>query len=210
MSVLCFQVGDKTDWDLGVARQSINRKGSIMVRPDSGYWAICRRKGGNLSACAGPSATIRLQETPKKVGIFLDCEKGSVSFYDAQAKTHIYTYSSCTFTEPLYPYFNPCVQENGKNLAPLVICPVLREEQDKIIEWAAWCITRTTNIIILIQEYIWTRYGSNIYCTVIVCLYICLWQTKTVFSFLFIIIITILSNLDLMFRKCLMKLWNQK
>ncbi|XP_068584400.1 E3 ubiquitin-protein ligase TRIM21-like [Cebidichthys violaceus] len=119
-----IQVGDKTDWDLGVAKESINRKGSITVRPDSGYWAICRRKGGSLSACAGPSVTLRLQETPQKVGVFLDYEEGSVSFYDAEAKTHIYTYTCCDFTEPLYPYLNPCLRDKGRNIAPLIICPV--------------------------------------------------------------------------------------
>ncbi|XP_070710613.1 E3 ubiquitin-protein ligase TRIM39-like [Pempheris klunzingeri] len=118
------QVGDKTDWDLGIARESINRKGAITVRPDSGYWAICRRKGGSLSACAGPSVTLHLQDTPKKVGVFLDYEEGSVTFYNTAAKTHIYTYSGCTFTEPLYPYFNPCLHDNGRNTAPLIICPV--------------------------------------------------------------------------------------
>ncbi|KAG8006002.1 E3 ubiquitin-protein ligase TRIM21 [Nibea albiflora] len=117
------QVKDKTEWDLGVARESINRKGAITVRPDSGYWAICRRKGGSLSACAGPSVTIQLQEIPQKVGVFLDYEEGLVSFFDAEAKTHIYTYSRCTFTEPIYPYFNPCLHDNGKNTAPLIICP---------------------------------------------------------------------------------------
>ncbi|XP_024144283.1 nuclear factor 7, brain [Oryzias melastigma] len=118
------QVGDKSDWDLGVARESINPKGSITVRPDSGFWAICRRNGGSLRACAGPSVTLNLHETPFLIGIFLDYEEGSVSFYDIAAKTHIYTFSNCAFTEPLYPYFNPCLINNGKNTEPLVICPV--------------------------------------------------------------------------------------
>ncbi|CAI5671757.1 E3 ubiquitin-protein ligase TRIM39-like [Oreochromis aureus] len=118
------QVGDKRDWDLGVARESINRKGAITVRPDNGYWAICRRNGGSLCACAGPSVTLHLKEIPQKVGIFLDYDEGSVSFYNTEAKTHIYTYSGLTFTEPLYPYFNPCLHDNGKNTAPLVICPI--------------------------------------------------------------------------------------
>ncbi|XP_042257245.1 E3 ubiquitin-protein ligase TRIM39-like [Thunnus maccoyii] len=133
------QVDDKTDWDLGVARDSINRKGAIKVRPDSGYWVICRRKGGSLSACTSPSITLHLKETPQKVGVFLDYEEGVVSFFDVEAKTHIYTYSGCTFTESLHPYFNPCVQDNGKNTAPLVICPVevgVRERQDVLIEAA--------------------------------------------------------------------------
>ncbi|XP_056299245.1 E3 ubiquitin-protein ligase TRIM21-like [Pseudoliparis swirei] len=118
------QVSDKTDWDLGVARESINRKGTITVRPDNGYWAICRRQGGSLSACARPSVTLRLQETPHEVGVFLDYDEGSVSFYDAEAKTHIYTFSGCDFNEPMYPYLNPCLHDNGKNTAPLIICPV--------------------------------------------------------------------------------------
>ncbi|XP_029311266.1 E3 ubiquitin-protein ligase TRIM21-like [Cottoperca gobio] len=118
------QVGDKTDWDLGVARESINRKGAITVRPDSGYWAICRRKGSSLSACTGPSSTLSFLEPPQKVAVFLNYEEGSVSFYNADAKTHIYTYTECLFTEPLYPYLNPCLHDNGKNTAPLIICPV--------------------------------------------------------------------------------------
>ncbi|XP_028330558.1 nuclear factor 7, brain-like isoform X2 [Gouania willdenowi] len=118
------KVADKTDWDLGVARESINRKGAITVRPDMGYWAICRRKGSSLSACAGPSVTLQLQEIPQKVGVFLDYDEGLVSFYDTDAKTHIYTYTGCHFTEPVYPYLNPCLLNNGRNTAPLVICAV--------------------------------------------------------------------------------------
>ncbi|TNN53405.1 Zinc-binding protein A33 [Liparis tanakae] len=134
-----IQVGNKADWDLGVTRESISRKGTILVRPDNGYWAICRRQGGSLSACASPSVTLRLQETPQKVGVYLDYEEGSVSFYDAEAKTHIYTFSGCDFNEPLNPYFNPCVLDDGKNTAPLVICPLeegVREGQDITIESA--------------------------------------------------------------------------
>ncbi|XP_068444391.1 E3 ubiquitin-protein ligase TRIM39-like [Clinocottus analis] len=131
------EVGNKADWDLGVTRESINRKGAIAVRPDNGYWAICRRRGGNLSACAGPSVSLHLQETPQKVGVFLDYEERSVSFYNAEAKTHIYTFSGCDFNEPLKPYFNPCVQDDGKNTAPLIICSLedrVSEGQDITIE----------------------------------------------------------------------------
>lgn len=132
-----FQVGDKTDWDLGLARESITRKGTITMRPDTGYWAICRRKGGSLSACTSPSVALHLQENPQKVGVFLDYDEGLVAFYNEESKTHIYTYSGFTFTEPLYPYFNPCVQDNGKNTTPLIICPLegtVREGEDITIE----------------------------------------------------------------------------
>ena len=32
------QVKGKTQWDLGVARESINRKGGITASPQNGYW----------------------------------------------------------------------------------------------------------------------------------------------------------------------------
>lgn len=122
------QVGDKTDWDLGLARETVNRKGSILVRPDCGFWAVCRRKAGNLSACTSPSQALFMKELPQKVGVFVDYEERLVSFYDAERKKHIYSFSECDFTGAVCPYFNPCVQDNGKT-PPLVICPIeeLRE-----------------------------------------------------------------------------------
>lgn len=36
-------VTGKTDWDLGVARKSVNRKGKITVTPSKGYWFLSLR-----------------------------------------------------------------------------------------------------------------------------------------------------------------------
>lgn len=36
-------VTGKTDWDLGVARKSVNRKGKITVTPSNGYWFLSLR-----------------------------------------------------------------------------------------------------------------------------------------------------------------------
>lgn len=37
------EVGDKTDWDLGVAKQSVSRKGKIEVTPSNGFWFLSLR-----------------------------------------------------------------------------------------------------------------------------------------------------------------------
>ncbi|XP_042243769.1 E3 ubiquitin-protein ligase TRIM39-like [Thunnus maccoyii] len=118
------QVKGKTEWDLGVARESINRKGKITLKPHNGYWTIWLRNGNEYEACAGPGVRLSLKSQPQKVGVFVDYEEGLVSFYDVDAAALIYSFTGCSFTEKLYPYFGPCNNDGGKNSAPLIICPV--------------------------------------------------------------------------------------
>ncbi|XP_053192406.1 E3 ubiquitin-protein ligase TRIM39-like isoform X2 [Scomber japonicus] len=122
------QVKEKTKWDLGVARESINRKGNIPLSPKNGYWTICLRNENEYRALAGPSVRLSLKSQPQKVGVFVDYEEGLVSFYDVDAAALIYSFTGCSFTEKLYPYFSPCNNDGGKNSAPLIICPVNQTE----------------------------------------------------------------------------------
>ncbi|KAI5085529.1 bloodthirsty-relatedprotein family, member 6, partial [Silurus meridionalis] len=118
------QVKGKTQWDLGVASESINRKGQIIVRPKDGFWCVVLRNKTEYKACDSPSVSLSFKQSPQKVGVFVDYEEGLVSFYDVDAKSHIYSFTAQTFTEKLYPYFCLSTNDGGKNLSPLIICPV--------------------------------------------------------------------------------------
>ncbi|KAI4893985.1 hypothetical protein NFI96_021044, partial [Prochilodus magdalenae] len=118
------QVREKTEWELGVVREFINRKGKVTLNPQNGFWTVILRKGNEYSACAGPSVLLPLKEKVQKVGVFVDYEEGLVSFYDVEARSHIYSFTGQSFTEKLYPYFNPCNNDGGKNSALLTITPV--------------------------------------------------------------------------------------
>ncbi|XP_044049264.1 E3 ubiquitin-protein ligase TRIM21-like [Siniperca chuatsi] len=122
------QVKGKIDWDLGVARESINRKGKITLSPQKGYWTICLRNENEYSAFAGPAVRLSLKSQPETVGVFVDYEEGLVSFYDANAAALIYSFTGCCFTEKLYPFFCPSLNYGGKNSAPLIIAPVSHSE----------------------------------------------------------------------------------
>ncbi|XP_037623131.1 probable E3 ubiquitin-protein ligase TRIML1 [Sebastes umbrosus] len=122
------QVKAKTDWDLGVARKSINRKGNITAAPQNGYWTMCLRNEKDYYAFAGPSVRLSLKSQPEKVGVFVDYKKGLVSFYDVDAAALIYSFTGCSFSEKLYPYFGPGLNYGGKNSAPLIISPVNHTE----------------------------------------------------------------------------------
>ncbi|KAM9424928.1 E3 ubiquitin-protein ligase TRIM21-like isoform 1-T2 [Pholidichthys leucotaenia] len=118
------QVKGKTRWALGVARESINRKGKIKANPQNGYWIVVLRNGNGYIANDSPSVRLHLQSGPEKVGVFVDYEEGLVSFYDVDAAALIYSFTGCSFNHKLLPYFSPCLNDGGKNSAPLVITPI--------------------------------------------------------------------------------------
>uniref|UniRef100_UPI0037E935C8 E3 ubiquitin-protein ligase TRIM21-like n=1 Tax=Semicossyphus pulcher TaxID=241346 RepID=UPI0037E935C8 len=122
------QVKGKTEWALGVARESINRKGKIILKPQDGYWTIFLRNEKEYTACADPSVCLSLKSQPEKVGVFVDYEEGLVSFYDVDAAALIYSFTGCSFTERLHPLFSPSLNDGGKNSAPLIISPVNHTE----------------------------------------------------------------------------------
>ncbi|KAK1797422.1 hypothetical protein P4O66_008791 [Electrophorus voltai] len=127
------QVRGNTEWDLGVVRESINRNADITASPKNGFWAVWLRNETEYAAMDSPSVSLSLKQAPKKVGVFVDYEEGLVSFYDVEARSHIYSFTGQSFTEKLYPYFSPCLSDGGKNSAPLIICPVndLRSQSTK-------------------------------------------------------------------------------
>uniref|UniRef100_A0A8C2JWJ6 E3 ubiquitin-protein ligase TRIM39-like n=1 Tax=Cyprinus carpio TaxID=7962 RepID=A0A8C2JWJ6_CYPCA len=118
------QVKGKTEWDLGVARESINRKGEITVSPSNGQWTVWLRNGNEYEALSSPPVSLSLRVKPQRVGVFVDYEEGLVSFYDVESCSHIYSFTAQSFTEKLYPLFSPSLNNGGKNSRPLIITPV--------------------------------------------------------------------------------------
>ncbi|XP_032364864.1 zinc finger protein RFP [Etheostoma spectabile] len=117
------QVKGKTEWTLGVARESINRKGIVTASPEDGNWTIMLRKENEYTAGANPLVLLFLKSPPQKVGVFVDYEEGLVSFYDVDAAALIYSFTGCSFTDKLLPFLSPRF-EGSKNSAPLIITPV--------------------------------------------------------------------------------------
>ncbi|KAL6490886.1 hypothetical protein MHYP_G00012310 [Metynnis hypsauchen] len=112
------QVLDKTDWVIGVAEESVDRFEEL---PD-GTWTISLWNGDEYKACEGFCKCLSLKEKPQKVGVFVDYEEGLVSFYDVEARSHIYSFTGQSFTEKLYPFLGPChVPLEHGNSAPLII-----------------------------------------------------------------------------------------
>ncbi|XP_048472620.1 zinc-binding protein A33-like [Rhincodon typus] len=117
------QVGSKTEWDLGVVKESINRKGHTTATPDSGYWIVWLRNGNEYKATTVPRTRLNVARKPRAIGVYLDYEGGQVSFYNVDDMSHLYTFID-TFTGKLFPYFSPGINDDGENSEPLRILPL--------------------------------------------------------------------------------------
>ncbi|XP_035618331.1 zinc-binding protein A33-like [Oncorhynchus keta] len=100
-----IEVYSSTVWTVGVARETVSRKGVIKALPANGFWTLSLSYGIQYMACTSPPTVLSLEEPLARIGVYLDYKRGLVSFYNAESMTHLYTFRE-TFTETLYPYFN--------------------------------------------------------------------------------------------------------
>ncbi|XP_039886092.1 zinc-binding protein A33 [Simochromis diagramma] len=116
-----IEVGSKTAWRLGVAREDVPRGEMSATGTSNGLWTLAL-KSGSILACTDPDPIkIKVSLCLVRIGVFLDCEKEEVTFYNALTMAPIYTFSMGTVEVPLFPFYNPCDTDYGKNTAPLNI-----------------------------------------------------------------------------------------
>ncbi|XP_034534847.1 E3 ubiquitin-protein ligase TRIM39-like [Notolabrus celidotus] len=92
------QLEGQTTWEIGVVRESINRKCiDLPLTPENGCWTLgCY--WGRCQANTNPPAVLTPSKVPERVGVFVDYEGGLVSFYDVDVRALIYTFTGCAFT----------------------------------------------------------------------------------------------------------------
>ncbi|XP_015279118.1 PREDICTED: zinc finger protein RFP-like [Gekko japonicus] len=109
------EVAGKTEWtlwDVGVARESVRRKGMFRFRPDEGVWAVGKPFNNRFSPCqllAFTSSSITpltLKRDPRKIRVSLHYEEGRVEFFDADTEDVIFSFPSASFCgEKIRPFF---------------------------------------------------------------------------------------------------------
>ncbi|XP_075769709.1 E3 ubiquitin-protein ligase TRIM21-like [Pelodiscus sinensis] len=96
------EVGPRRGWSIGVARDSVQRKGRIQLKPDLGIWAL---------------DSSEKSQVPRKVGVYLDYEGGQVRFYNAETMALISS-RTATFTGRLVPFFHLRAVGSRLSLSP--------------------------------------------------------------------------------------------
>ncbi|KAG9330462.1 hypothetical protein JZ751_024281 [Albula glossodonta] len=111
----CWEVdvGDECNWVVGVAKESINRKGTKALSPEVGLWCIGQHSG-TYRALSVPPTGLTMKAKLHRVRVQLDWDKGEVSFSDPSDNSLLYTFKH-PFTERVLPFFRP---------VSLRICPL--------------------------------------------------------------------------------------
>ncbi|XP_072891163.1 zinc-binding protein A33-like [Hemitrygon akajei] len=98
------EVTGNRNWCLGVAAESVKRKGGVRPSPETRFWII-GRFNDEMKVLNSPVSRLLAGPIPGRVGVYLSYESGTVSFYNAETKSHLLTFSGNKFTEKLYPFF---------------------------------------------------------------------------------------------------------
>ncbi|XP_042366938.1 E3 ubiquitin-protein ligase TRIM17-like [Plectropomus leopardus] len=96
------RVSGSKGWLLGVVKESVNRELFWYPTPADGGWTVGAIYNDVEEKCFANStfsAPLSLSQRPQTVGVFVDYEKGEVSFYDVDTRTLIYSYTGCSFIE---------------------------------------------------------------------------------------------------------------
>ncbi|KAK1152079.1 tripartite motif-containing protein 35-like [Acipenser oxyrinchus oxyrinchus] len=111
------ELGNNTNWYLGVTKESSQRKGRFTPDPGAGYWIISLVGGDQYRAWTSPRTRLTVEKKPQKIRVQLDCDGGEVAFFDSSdMRKPLYTFKH-RFTERMFPWFCP-------DSVPLRVCPV--------------------------------------------------------------------------------------
>ncbi|XP_075774213.1 E3 ubiquitin-protein ligase TRIM39-like [Pelodiscus sinensis] len=103
------EVEEKGLWAVGVARESVSRKGQVRFNPEQGIWAVLGKEDGCwVFTAPGQGTNLPQVRAPRRVQVYLDCEAGQVAFYDAGSGESIVTFPPAPFA--------------GERIRPILYC----------------------------------------------------------------------------------------
>uniref|UniRef100_A0A8C0J3J7 Zinc finger protein RFP-like n=1 Tax=Chelonoidis abingdonii TaxID=106734 RepID=A0A8C0J3J7_CHEAB len=109
------EVGNRGSWAVGVARESVKRKGGISPNPEQGIWAVedsglwvCVRAITGQKHIHGP---VMVQEKPEKIRVNLSFPERQVTFFSVTDGSPLFTFNDCSFSGEVYPFFKSSNKE---------------------------------------------------------------------------------------------------
>ncbi|KAF2984743.1 hypothetical protein EK904_002309, partial [Melospiza melodia maxima] len=126
-------VGTRRNWALGIASESVARKGTLTLCPENGFWVIACVDGQDYLACTNPWTSLTVTGYLSKIGIFLDIPDKKVSFYDVCKAVALYTLSIADGSRQegkFLPFFSTGLAAAEPDTEPLAILQFSDDDDD--------------------------------------------------------------------------------
>ncbi|XP_041957416.1 butyrophilin subfamily 1 member A1-like isoform X4 [Alosa sapidissima] len=106
-------IKQKQSWYVGVCSDTAERTLRVPLTPKNGFWVLQYEKGTGLFANSDPPTPVQVATMFRRLGMFLDCDKHTLSFYNVDTKLHL-----CTFENVRAANVNLKSQCTSKNERP--------------------------------------------------------------------------------------------
>ncbi|XP_072526902.1 uncharacterized protein [Salminus brasiliensis] len=93
-------------WYVGVISETV-MKSRVPLTPQNSCWVLHYDKENGFYVNDPSQTPVLVRDRFTKLGVFLDCEKHTLSFYSHDKRSHLYTFYNVDSTEPLVPVVFP-------------------------------------------------------------------------------------------------------
>nr|XP_029529390.1 butyrophilin subfamily 3 member A1-like isoform X1 [Oncorhynchus nerka] len=116
-------LGEKQSWYVGVATDTATlTTGVVPLTPQNGFWVFTFKKEKGYCVSDDPQMPVSGNESPSvlsdmsaviltTLGVFLDCDRQMLSFYDADTKVHLYSLFNVVSSNTFFAVFSPGLRD---------------------------------------------------------------------------------------------------
>ncbi|NWV14085.1 TRI39 ligase, partial [Ptilonorhynchus violaceus] len=117
-------VGTRRSWALGIARESVTRKGTLTLSPQNGFWVIRFADGQHYWAYRDRWTRLRVNGKLSRIGIFLNVPAKKLTFYDLPKGASVYRFSiadGSSQERKFIPFFSTGPATAEPDIEPLAV-----------------------------------------------------------------------------------------
>ncbi|XP_055779906.1 butyrophilin subfamily 3 member A1-like [Salvelinus fontinalis] len=116
-------LGEKQSWYVGVATDTATlTTGVVPLTPQNGFWVFTYTKEKGYCVSDDPQMPVSGNESPSMLsvtsadilttlGVFLDCDRQMLSFYDAESKVHLHSLFNVVSSNTFFAVFSPGLRD---------------------------------------------------------------------------------------------------
>ncbi|XP_030643727.1 butyrophilin subfamily 1 member A1-like [Chanos chanos] len=97
----------KLSWYVGVTSHEEKERKKETLTPENGYWVLQYERGKGFYVNTGLPTPVLVRDSFSTLGVYLDMTKNTLSFYDVDSKSHLYTFTDVKSKNVLIPLFSP-------------------------------------------------------------------------------------------------------